>query len=298
MNFGTVVPWRANYQMTRRRAWREAAYLEQNEGPRRLLQLDGRELNQRAEGKKNFFILGSGASVNDLTLKQREEIESGFSVGLNSWAFNGLIPDAYALENPRQAGFEPQIAAINAGLRRPEVIERTPVVFWFRDGPTGLPSGKISVPRELEATTQHYGRLQFGPARVGQIDLLIQRFFRESLKGQLPHHVLLDNGSSVVRMVTLAALLGFETVVLVGVDLGRRPYFFEEDSTALEAIGQRPFTQTLSEGSHPSESREWRTMPFLDFLQSLTGVLRNERGTATFAASEILSEHLPPYRWG
>lgn len=297
MNFFSVVPGRANYHLARRRARTEAAYLSQNEGTSGLLRLDDRELNQRADGKKNFFILGSGASANDLTLKQREMIESGFSIGLNSWAFNGLIPDAYALENPRQAGFEPQVAAINAGLRRPDVLEREPVVFWFRDGTSGLPSGKISLPRQLEANARHYGRFQFGPARFGQIDYLIQRYFRESLKGQLPQHVLLDNGSSVVRMVTLAAVRGFETVVLVGVDLGRRPYFFEEEPSHLQAIGHAPFHLTGIHGSHPTENAATRTLPFWDFMVPLSKVLEEQCGTRVYSASDLLSNRLPRFGW-
>jgi hypothetical protein len=297
MNFGTVVPWRANYRLARRRARTEAAYLAHNEGPGGVLRLDDRELSHRAKGREYFFILGSGASANDLTLKQREMIESGFSVGLNSWAFNGLIPDAYALENPRQAGFEPQVAAINAGLRRPDVLERKPVVFWFRDGTSGLPSGKISLPRELEANARHYGRFQFGPARVGQIDYLIQKYFRESLKGQLPQHVLLDNGSSVVRMVTLGALLRFEKVVLVGVDLGRRPYFFEEEPSHLHAIGHAPFHLTEIHGSHPTEDAATRTLPFLEFIVPLVKVLKDQCGTGVYSGNDLLSDRLPRFEW-
>jgi hypothetical protein len=297
MNFGTIVPWWANYHLARRRALTEAAYLAQHEGPGRPLRHDDRELSQRADGKRNFFILGSGASANDLTFTQRKMIETGFSVGLNSWAFNGLIPDAYALENPRQAGFEPQVAAINAGLRRPDVLERKPVVFWFRDGTSGLPSGRISLPRELEANARHYGRFQFGPARFGQIDYLIRRYFRESLKGQLPQHVLLDNGSSVVRMVTLAAVLGFETVVLVGVDLGRRPYFFEEEPSHLQAIGHAPFHLTEIQGSHPTENAATRTLPFLDFMVPLSKVLEQHCGTRVYSGSDLLSNRLPRFDW-
>jgi len=297
MNFGTVVPWRANYHLARRRARTEADYQAQNEGSGKLLRLDDSELRQRANGKKNFFILGSGASANDLTLAQSTIIETGFSVGLNSWAFNGLIPDAYALENPRQAGFEAQVAAINAGLRRPKVLERKPFVFWFRDGTSRLPSGKISLPRQLEANAHHYGRFQFGPARVGQIEHLIQRYFRESLKDQLPQHVLLDNGSSVVRMVTLAALLGFETVVLVGVDLGRRPYFFEEEPSHLQAIGHAPFHLTEIHGSHPTEGAATRTLPFLEFMVPLSKVLKEQCGTAVYSGNDLLLDRLPRFEW-
>jgi hypothetical protein len=296
MNFSTTIPWRANYYLARRRAQVEAEYLEKRVSPGRPLRLDDPELGRTA-ARKNFFILGSGASANDVTHHHRELITAGFSVGLNSWAFHEFIPDAYALENPRRAGFEPQIGAINAGLRRPAVLEQKPAVFWFRDGASALPSGRIDIPGELDEATYRYGRFQFGPARLNQIDALIKRFFGASFKGQLPQHALLDNGSSVIRMITLAALLKFESVVLVGVDLGRRPYFFEEDARHLDAIGQSAFRLTSMDGSHPTEEAAARTLPFLDFAAALANVIAAFGRTKVYSGNDLLSGVIPPFYW-
>jgi hypothetical protein len=297
MNLSSAVPWQVNYYLTRRAGTREAGYLEQSFDRAKLLHLDDIQLRTRAASKRTFFILGSGASVNDLTDGQRALIKAGFSVGLNSWAFHSFVPDAYALENPRQAGFEPQVAAISAGLNRPDVLARRPLVFKFRDGTSGLPSGRITVPPMLGDCIRNYGRFQFLPSQPKQAQPLIRKFFHQSMEGKVPHHLLLDNGSTVVRMASLAALLGFRVIVLVGVDLGRRPYFFEEDSGYLSALGQPPFRLTVLPGSHPTEEAAARTLPFLDFLGSMSFALDALFGSKIYAGNDVLAGRLSHFDW-
>jgi hypothetical protein len=45
-----------------------------------------------------LFILGSGASVEDLGPEYFREINSQVSVGINAWPLHHFVPDLYAFE--------------------------------------------------------------------------------------------------------------------------------------------------------------------------------------------------------
>jgi hypothetical protein len=108
---------------------------------------------------------------------------------------------------------------------------------------------------------------------------------------------MLDNGSSVIRMINLGLLLGFKRIVLLGVDLGKTPYFFEEDPSSLQALGLSGFTMTVEEGVHPTQAAKSRTTTFRKFLEAFASAADDVLGAKIFTASEPLSDLLELHTW-
>ena len=239
---------------------------------------------------RTFFILGSGGSVNDLKPKHWESIASGFSVGLNSWAFHPFVPNAYALENPRVHALSAQAAAISEGLARPQVSSLEPAVWFFRDKWSVHDAPRIRVPPSLESRHRVYGRIQFPPVSPTSLEPLVRRYLLQDRQELIRPYLLLDNGSTVIRMINLALRCGFQRIVLVGVDLGDRQYFFEENPQIPESLGIGAPPMRIFPGVHGTLSPKDRTAGFTTFLRALSSAAQEVCGAELYVSS-------PSPRW-
>lgn len=232
----------------------------------------------RSEGR-TFYILGSGASVNDLGTSEWDEVSAGFSVGLNSWAFHPFVPSAYAFENPRHQNLDAQADAISVGLERKQVIDVQPTVFFFRDSPVPSSAKTLRIPAGLQGFARVYGRVQFPRVREQALEGLLRGYFRFQKGASDGSTLLLDNGSTVIRMIDLALKAGFKRIVLLGIDLGSRPYFFEDDPSMLSRLGLPPLRMSDGSGSHATQDGGSRTTSFTLFLRALSRVVSETHST-------------------
>lgn len=283
------------YRSALGRAQSEADFLASSRSPG--APLNPRDLRTSAGADDVFYILGSGASVLNLSSGNFSSISEGYSVGVNSWAFHPFVPDIFGLENPRTSEHDRQVQAINLGLSRPEVKIRNPWILFFRDNFSGLTSQQIVVESGLRSTLRVYGRVQFSSLAPRRLEKIIVRLLKDQREDRFPQSLMLDNGSSVIRMINLGLLLGFKRIVLLGVDLGKTPYFFEEDPSSLDALGLSGFTMTVRKGAHPTQEAKSRTTTFRQFLEAFASAADEVWGAKIFTGSEPLSDLLEPYAW-
>ena len=248
---------------------------------------------------QTFYILGSGASVNDLTHAQWGKISDGYSVGINSWAFHPFMPSSYALESPREARLSEQRLAIEKGLSRAGIIEKKPRILYFRDNSFIHSGDSVQVPRELHCSTRLYGRTQFPPVSSPHLVLLLEAFLRRDASIASRDCLLLDNGSTVIRLIHFALRAGFRKVVLLGVDLGERQYFFEEDPEIPLQAGVKAPSMGAIPSVHPTLSPGSRTAGFLSFLSKLSSAAADIYGARieTGSNARIWQHWLPRYPW-
>ena len=105
-----------------------------------------------------FFILGSGASVEDLAPSDFETIRSQVSVGINAWPLHHFVPDIYTYEPvPVDDGSHYKTMSM---LNRPDIIEASPRILFLkpRDDVEALQLQQIPAP--LINGTFLYGRFQ------------------------------------------------------------------------------------------------------------------------------------------
>jgi hypothetical protein len=231
-----------------------------------------------------FFVLGNGNSVNDLASEDFDTVAKHFSVGLNAWPLHPFVPSAYSFElwtglgrNQLEIPFLLALAekkAYGASARlwllRPKPMEFDQLAALIRS----LPGVRLGV----------YGRANISSPSLRSLDRDVWnslKYLRHKHRGQ----VLLDDGASVVRMISLGLLQGFKKIVLVGVDLTETPYFwYDWDFIDLHGDHRDICKRQPDEGTDTlsTESRPFNTK---DFIFSLARVAKSDFGAEIVVAS-------------
>ena len=257
------------------------AVRQQNVGIELLSRIDQ---NLGLKKSRDFFILGSGATVLALGDKDWEKIRLGTSIGINSWAFHPFVPDVLAIEDIHSPTLLPQRAAMLKGLNLLNKHDTKPLILHFRMPSTVDPSLRLQVPTALIQHCRKYGRFQIpsffdsrdtrNALRVG---LALDRH------RMIPGALLIDHGASVVRMIHFALRSGAKRIVLSGVDLVGSKYFYEEDPSFLRRIEEPPFERTRQNLQHGTVKERPGSSSILGFLRELNQVLRFDYGVELLA---------------
>lgn len=251
---------------------------------------------ERSQTRGTFFILGNGATINSLSQRDFSGIDEGFSVGLNGWPLHPYVPNVYSFEFGNDAEpLDDQLRNLVARALSKADRHRTPVMF-LRPSSRKLPH----VAEWLESLDAHrlwfYGRANLVTRRAKNVERDARAALRY-LSRRTSDAVLLDNGASVVRMISLALLSGFREIVLAGVDLNRSPYFWF-DENFIETHGD--FRQSHPRAASDSQltlSTENRPFSTYELICALAKVAEVDFGAKLFVAREgqSLSADLPTY---
>jgi hypothetical protein len=248
-----------------------------------------------------LFVLGSGSSINNLQREHFREISSNVSVGINAWALHEFVPDAYCFETGKTAaGPAEDTLFISNRLNRPAVIDAAPEFFFLRPTLPATSKNLVQVPDALAKKGKLYGRANLVPTRPRNLLSDVYRLLESIAAGRSPSNVLLDNGASAVRMVMLGFSQGFRKIVLTGIDLDDRPYFwlapeYETRSAEIERLFPRK-----SGVQHSTLSTDVRPFATDEVLAAIGDVLASNYGVRLFVATAAssLRTSLPVYRWG
>jgi hypothetical protein len=268
-------------------ALREAKYLRDNFGAAADNRFGSEGVSDavKADQRDVFFVLANGDSVNELRETQFRVIEKHFSVGLNAWPLHPFVPNAYGFElwegldrNPREFDFLVDSACKKSNVRGSSLWLLRPRQSEF---------GRLEKLRsDIPALRfRVYGRANVPTRSLGALDAELTRSFAFLARNRRLREVLIDNGSSVVRMISLGLVLGFKKIVLVGVDLNDSPYFWY-DTQFIRRHGD--FTDLCQR--EPGEGRDTLstdTRPFsaLDFIFALNRVAAARFGAEIFVSS-------------
>ncbi|MFN3144943.1 MAG: hypothetical protein ACE368_06605 [Paracoccaceae bacterium] len=194
------------------------------------------ELIRRSE---RLFILGSGASINDLPSDFWDVVRSSDSIGFNNWMVHWFVPDFYMRETPLESIHNQQFAKIlkkkhetfaplpyiaRRGFtrRRREVWpEGLKVLQDLVTGPICLPN-VINVPAETEEEMRKFCRI----------------WRRLGLHKNADLH--LDIRASILQLTYFGFVQGYKEIVLCGIDLVSKEYFWEDPRWSGEDFGLPP----------------------------------------------------------
>ena len=232
-----------------------------------------------------FFILGNGDSVNVIPTEDFAVMVQNLSVGLNAWPLHPHVPHMYSFEfgndtKPLDKELRGLVAmAVNKApdkpsdlmFLRPSVQKLPLVAAWLKSlaGPQVFFHGRINL------TTRQQANLG------GDIKWSLDRLSRGN-----SNTVLLDNGASVVRMISLALLTGFKRIVLAGVDLNGSDYFWF-NSEFIEKYGD--FTADFPRKAAESEltlSTDNRPFSTRHFILQLAVLAEQHYGAQVFVATK------------
>lgn len=167
-----------------------------------------------------FYVIGAGASVNDLSEAECAKIEAGTSASINMAALLPLQIDITSLELVADAH---QAASIAASLR----ARKKPVLIWYQD------RAKHHTPH-WDSLRQQFPVFAYKRASVSVRKRLktYRHIFcsvmRPRLFDRADLRVSFAVTGSLARLTLLGCALGYRRFCYVGIDLGSTPYFWQE----------------------------------------------------------------------
>lgn len=244
-----------------------------------------------------LFVLGSGASVEELTSAHFSEIASQRSVGINTWPVHTFVPDIFSFESVPTAGDGQDFARNLSYLHRGDIIEKGPTVLILRPK-TGEELGHLSaIPETLGQSTYLYGRVTPVTRRLSTLQKDIDYFF-DHIAPTTPG-ILFDSGASVARMIALGIVMGFRRIVLVGVDLNGSGYFWEKNPAHLAGLSG-PQPRNNQQGvAHETTLTQNRPFSVVSMVAALDTYLRTNFGGEISIATNnsALTGLLAPTQW-
>lgn len=249
---------------------------------------------------KTLYLLGSGSSVNSISPEQFELIGRNDSIGINAWAVHPFVPSAYSFETGQDGdGPSEETLYVSSLVRRPAIVTKKPKFLFLRPTPPATVKNLVRPGEAANSGQFMYGRANLVTSRISNMAPDIRRIVRSAARGKTPQNVLLDNGASVVRLVFWGGLQGYQRIVLVGVDLDTRPYFWDAEDYQ---HGSRAISEALSRPKgKPHNSLETLDRPFPvdQVIVTLSRVLRAELGVEVMIAdgSSALADRLPLCGW-
>lgn len=249
---------------------------------------------------ETLFILGSGLSVNQLSATNLEEVQRGFSIGVNHWILHPFVPNVYAFEPSESFEYLNETRVLREVLGTKIGQGHFPQILHLRPHTSTPHELEVLPPDSFAHRFSYYGRTALTTKLMSNLKRDLTRLLQAHSKGKLPSEILLDSGGSVGRMVSLGIFFGFRKIVLVGVDLNRNEYFFEDDSSYFEDLGIDSYDPwKLRTEQHETQQRSNRAFVATEFLGALATVSKAQRGTEIFVASDksLLTQVMPQYQW-
>ena len=238
--------------------------------------------------------------MNDLRPQDFARISKGFSVGINAWVSHPFVPNAYSFEaDGIDEPPSPEIKRMTEALG--EKLEMKPdlTLFLLRPKRPELRKRMVSVPSKAKSNAFMYGRYNVTSRQLrnlaGDLDGIFSKY--KGSQGGLP--TVVDNGSSVTRMLSLCTLLGFKEIVLVGVDLNGSPYFWADHGATKKGLEVWCDYPRPHQPQHETLDTSRRPFSNLDFIVTLSRTLQSQFGVQVFAGSNksALSRSLPVFSW-
>jgi len=245
--------------------------------------LEPHELRRRI-GKPHadtLFILGSGASVEDLGPENFREINSQVSVGINAWPLHHFVPDLYAFE-PEPKAHTDHYRTMSL-LARPDILAKEPFILFLKPRTQIEVDQFLKIPSQLRSQTYLYGRFQPFTRDLTNLSGDLVRLVDRLTASCCP--VLPDSGASIVRMAALGLLMGFKRIVFVGVDLNNTEYFWERNPAHLARNRIESFSSGQTRSTHETMERVNRPFIVTEMIQALA-TLGKPRGVEILVASK------------
>jgi hypothetical protein len=244
-----------------------------------------------------FFILGSGASIEQLSPENFAEIGRHQSVGINNWGLHPFVPDMYSFESVPGVGDGQDFRRSLELLNREDIIARSPALLVLRPKTRGGLASLSSLPAELRDRVFFYGRITPATRQTRNLIADFDSFFR-TVSPRNPC-VLLDSGASIVRMAILGIILGYRHLVFAGVDLNNSRYFWEENP--LYFSQRTPTRPVNNQAGSMHETLSSLTRPFgvIQLVRQLSVYVEKFMGGTirVSSPSSALAEFLDQHEW-
>ena len=171
---------------------------------------------------KTLFILGSGASINELRNSDWQMIRENDSVGFNLWPIHNFVPTFYMFE-PSKYPDRVKLVHELLSLKVDEYRDVPMIGVYFGDERTNRHLDGF--PKELKENT--YMSYALIPGKEKHTFEKGLKLINES--GLYKANLLFSKRATVARAVLFGFQMGYKDIVLCGVDLNNTKYFYEDE---------------------------------------------------------------------
>ena len=286
------------YNLTNlKKDWRLTRETQATMRENQLRSLDQLDIN-RFKRSERVFILGSGASVNDLTDQNLNHIRNCNSIGFNSWVAHPLVPDIYFVEPP--------IVSLQIWKDWTTLYEykkdqygKIPFVVNFKEWQHHLDKFPMSdLPLASRINLYHYAPFDLRLNNPILISLVLWYWgLCKSSKRSMDD--LIHQRATLATLIMFSLFAGFKEIVLVGVDLNDTAYFFETTDKKYDYKPVNVQTGTIHRTVDPTLDINNVSIPIDEYIYLLDRILLKPRRISLFVASDKsrLFPRIPKYQF-
>ena len=215
-----------------------------------------------------MYILGSGASIADLSDRAFELIGKHDSIGFNFWLVHDFVPTYYLAETSPAAGRNSVFFDLLS--QRQVDFANTPLILQYKHWRRHQ-KGFGDIPARLRNNVYLHAPWALLSPHPAVVSWQIKRWCkrRASREWRLMH--LLHHRATLCLAIVFGAVCGYSKLVLVGIDLRDTRYFWEVDDRRWSG---RPVPDNIQENEiHATAdarlNSSLRTLPATEFLLQL-----------------------------
>lgn len=242
----------------------------------------------RFKRSEKIFLLGSGASVNDLRPQDWAHIAQHDSLGWNSWHIHDFVPTYYFFEmSAPESRYDYDYKFLETLDKKKLEYTNTPFVCRYinlYNSPNAfdaLPQEVkanlyLSAPYQLKGRTPHLVERQLAIWRTLVYD-----------KPKKDMGALIHYRGSLSDAVVFSVLAGYQEIILIGVDMNNKLYFWEAEPEKYP-LGQgmrNPQTGNVHNTANPDLTNSTQTLPLDQFLDIFDKVVLQSGGIQLFIGS-------------
>lgn len=175
-----------------------------------------------------LFFLGSGYSASELSEENWNYVAQHDSIGLNNWIYHFFVPTYYVMETPLTTEYFPHVKE-SINLRKKE-YENVPFFIQYY---------------HYKKSANHYNDLEIdskmifynAPYMPNTTNPLLVKLMLEYWSGisNKTFKHLVHYASSLSYVLMMGAMMGYKKLILIGVDMNDKQYYFHHKNTSERA---------------------------------------------------------------
>ncbi len=231
-----------------------------------------------------LFILGSGASVNDLCDSDWEKIAAYTSIGFNYWMAHPFVPDLYFTEPPNNLNTWKDFLTLFEA--RKDDYSQTPFIINYKEWQSLMQDYPLEdIPEELLQNLYCYAPYFLRLNKPWMIRLVLLSWGRKKFEKN-PYDWLILQRGTLGMLIMFGYFTGFKNIVLVGVDLSNTNYFFEDPKKDFVFRPSNVQTGNIHRTVDPTLDINRVSITIDKYIYLLNDIILKPRGISLFVASE------------
>ena len=231
-----------------------------------------------------LFILGSGASVNDLCDSDWEKIAACTSIGFNYWMAHPFVPDLYFTEPPNNLNTWKDFLTLFEA--RKDDYSQTPFIINYKEWQSLMQDYPLEdIPEELLQNLYCYAPYFLRLNKPWMVRLVLLSWGRKKFERN-PYDWLILQRGTLGMLIMFGYFAGFQNIVLVGVDLSNTNYFFEDPKKDFVFRPSKVQTGNIHRTVDPTLDINRISITIDKYIYLLNDIILKPRGISLFVASE------------